>query len=185
MLSGGLSGEISSKILNQGEEKAEESLAWWKDTFGSDFYLEIQRHNQENEDYIIPIIREFSSKYDIKIIATNNTFYTTKTEANAHDILLCVREGEKQSVPIGKGRGFRYGLPNQEYWYKSKDEMFELFKDIPESIYNISEIIDKIEPFELAREVILPDFKIPKKFIQKNDFDNQKGQYIYLRHITL
>ena len=88
VLSGGLRGEISSKILNQGEEKAEESLSWWKDTFGSDFYLEIQRHNQENEDYIIPIIKEFSSKHNIKIIATNNTFYTTKTEANAHDILL-------------------------------------------------------------------------------------------------
>ena len=73
----------------------------------------------------------------------------------------------------------------KEYWYKSKDEMFELFKDIPESIYNISEIIDKIEPFELAREVLLPDFKIPKKFIQKNDFDNQKGQNLYLRHLTL
>ena len=99
--------------------------------------------------------------------------------------MLCVREGEKQSVPIGKGRGFRYGLPNQEYYYKSKDEMFELFKDIPESIYNISEIIDKIEPFELAREVLLPDFKIPKKFIQKNDFDNQKGQNLYLRHLTI
>jgi len=185
VLSGGLRGEISSKILNQGEEKAEESLSWWKDTFGSDFYLEIQRHNQENEDYIIPIIKEFSSKHDIKIIATNNTFYTTKTEANAHDILLCVRDGEKQSVPIGKGRGFRYGLPNEEYWYKSKDEMFELFKDIPDSIYNISEIIDKVEPFELAREVLLPDFKIPKKFVQNNDFDNQKGQNLYLRHLTL
>ena len=72
-----------------------------------------------------------------------------------------------------------------EMAYKSKDEMFELFKDIPESIYNISEIIEKIEPFELAREVLLPDFKIPKKFIQKNDFDNQKGQNLYLRHLTL
>ena len=73
-------------------------------------------------------------------------------------------------MPIGKGRGFRYGLPNEEYWYKSKDEMFELFKDIPDSIYNISEIIDKVEPFELAREVLLPDFKIPKKFIKNCKF---------------
>ena len=63
-------------------------------------------------------------------------------------IYCCVLETIlKQSVPIGKGKGFRYGLPNQEYWYKSKDEMFELFKDIPESIYNISEIIDKILTF--------------------------------------
>ena len=184
-LSGGLRGEISSKILNQGEEKAEESLSWWKDTFKSDFYLEIQRHNQENEDYVIPIIKEFSSTYGIKLIATNNSFYTTQSEANAHDILLCVRDGEKQSVPVGKGRGYRYGLPNQEYWYKSKIDMFNLFNDIPESIYNISEIIDKVESFDLAREVLLPDFKIPKKFIQEKDFDNQKGQNEYLRYLTL
>ena len=185
VLSGGLRGEISSKILNQGEEKAEESLSWWKDTYGSDFYLEIQRHSQENEDYVLPIIKEFSSKYGIKLIATNNTFYSTKSEANAHDILLCVRDGEKQAVPIGRGRGFRYGLPNQEYWYKSKEEMFKLFSDIPDSLYNISDIIDKVEPFDLAREVLLPDFSVPEKFIQKNDFDNQKGQNLYLRHLTL
>tara|TARA_B100000575_G_scaffold254490_1_gene223716 strand:- start:21647 stop:25966 length:4320 start_codon:yes stop_codon:yes gene_type:complete len=185
VLSGGLGGEISSKILNLGEEKAEESINWWRKTFGDDFYLEIQRHNQENEDYIIPVIKDFGAKYGIKLIATNNTFYTSQSEANAHDILLCVRDGEKQSVPIGKGRGFRYGLPNKEYWYKSKDEMLNLFSDIPESLLNISEIIEKIQPFELAREVLLPDFIVPEKFVQKNDFDNQKGQNLFLRYLTL
>ena len=185
VLSGGLNGEISSKILNQGEENAEESLKWWMDNFKDDFYLEIQNHKQENEDYIIPILKELSLKYGVKLIATNNSFYTKKTEANAHDILLCVRDGEKQSVPIGKGRGFRYGLPNEEYYYKSKDEMLKIFKDVPESLYNISEIIKKVESFDLAREVLLPDFKVPKKFIQKDDFDNQKGQNLYLRHLTI
>jgi len=185
VLSGGLNGEISSKILNQGEENAEDSLKWWMDNFKDDFYLEIQNHKQENEDYIIPILKELSLKYGVKLIATNNSFYTKKTEANAHDILLCVRDGEKQSVPIGKGRGFRYGLPNEEYYYKSKDEMLKIFKDVPESLYNISEIIKKVESFDLAREVLLPDFKVPKKFIQKDDFDNQKGQNLYLRHLTI
>ena len=155
------------------------------DNFKDDFYLEIQNHKQENEDYIIPILKEFSLKYGIKLVATNNSFYTKKSEANAHDILLCVRDGEKQSVPIGKGRGFRYGLPNEEYYYKSKDEMLKIFNDIPESLYNISEIIKKVESFDLAREVLLPDFKVPKKFIQKDDFDNQKGQNLYLRHLTI
>ena len=155
------------------------------DNFKDDFYLEIQNHKQENEDYIIPILKELSLKYGVKLIATNNSFYTKKTEANAHDILLCVRDGEKQSVPIGKGRGFRYGLPNEEYYYKSKDEMLKIFKDVPESLYNISEIIKKVESFDLAREVLLPDFKVPKKFIQKDDFDNQKGQNLYLRHLTI
>ena len=185
VLSGGLNGEISSRILNQGEENAEDSLKWWIDNFKDDFYLEIQNHKQENEDYIIPILKEFSLKYGVKLVATNNSFYTKKSEANAHDILLCVRDGEKQSVPIGKGRGFRYGLPNEEYYYKSKDEMLKLFNDIPESLYNISEIIKKVESFDLAREVLLPDFKVPKKFIQKDDFDNQKGQNLYLRHLTI
>ena len=185
VLSGGLNGEISSKILNQGEENAEDSLKWWMDNFKDDFYLEIQNHKQENEDYIIPILKEFSLKYGVKLVATNNSFYTKKSEANAHDILLCVRDGEKQSVPIGKGRGFRYGLPNEEYYYKSKDEMLKIFNDIPESLYNISEIIKKVESFDLAREVLLPDFKVPKKFIQKDDFDNQKGQNLYLRHLTI
>jgi len=185
VLSGGLNGEISSKILNQGEEKAEESLKWWIDNFKDDFYLEIQKHYQENEDYIIPILKDFSIKYGVKLIATNNSYYTSKSEANAHDILLCVRDGEKQSVPIGKGRGFRYGLPNEEYYYKSKDEMLKIFKDIPESIFNISEIINKVQTFDLAREVLLPDFKVPDKFMQKDDFDNQKGQNLYLRHLTI
>ena len=184
VLSGGLNGEISSKILNQGEEKAEESLKWWIDNFKDDFYLEIQNHKQENEEYIIPILKDFSIKYGIKLIATNNSYYTSKSEANAHDILLCVRDGEKQSVPIGRGRGFRYGLPNEEYYYKSKDEMLKIFNGIPESIYNISEIINKVDSFDLAREVLLPDFKVPKKFMQKDDFDNQKGQNSYLRHLT-
>ena len=185
VLSGGLNGEISSKILNQGEEKAEESLKWWIDNFNDDFYLEIQKHKQENEDYIIPILKDFSIKYGLKLIATNNSYYTSKSEANAHDILLCVRDGEKQSVPIGRGRGFRYGLPNEEYYYKSKDEMLKIFNDIPESIYNISEVINKVDSFDLAREVLLPDFKVPKKFMQKDDFDNQKGQNLYLRHLTI
>jgi DNA polymerase-3 subunit alpha len=184
VLSGGLNGEIASKILNQGEEKAEESLKWWIDNFKDDFYLEIQNHKQENEDYIIPILKDFSIKYGVKLIATNNSYYTSKSEANAHDILLCVRDGEKQSVPIGRGRGFRYGLPNEEYYYKSKDEMLKIFNGIPESIYNISEIINKVDSFDLAREVLLPDFKVPKKFMQKDDFDNQKGQNSYLRHLT-
>ena len=63
--------------------------------------------------------------------------------------------------------------------------MLKIFNDIPESLYNISEIIKKVESFDLAREVLLPDFKVPKKFIQKDDFDNQKGQNLYLRHLTI
>ena len=184
VLSGGIKGEVSSKILNLGEEMAEESIKWWKDHFNEDFYLEIMKHDQENENYLNPIIVDYSNKHEVKLVATNNTFYTSKDDANAHDILLCVRDGEKQSTPIGRGRGFRYGLPNHEYWYKSKNEMFELFKDLPDSLESIEEIINKVEPFDLSREVLLPEFKVPKEFIQENDFDSKKGQNLYLRDLA-
>ena len=63
------------------------------------------KHDQENENYLNPIIVDYSNKHEVKLVATNNTFYTSKDDANAHDILLCVRDGEKQSTPIGRGRG--------------------------------------------------------------------------------
>jgi len=184
VLSGGIKGEVSSKILNLGEEMAEESIKWWKDHFNEDFYLEIMKHDQENENYLNPIIVDYSNKHEVKLVATNNTFYTLKDDSNAHDILLCVRDGEKQSTPIGRGRGFRNGLPNHEYWYKPKNEMFELFKDLPHSLESIGEIINKVEPFDLSREVLLPEFKVPKEFIQENDFDSKKGQNLYLRDLA-
>ncbi|NND64035.1 MAG: DNA polymerase III subunit alpha, partial [Flavobacteriaceae bacterium] len=115
----------------------------------------------------------------------NNTYYINKEDANAHDILLCVKDGEKQATPIGRGRGYRYGLPNQEYYFKSQDEMKALFKDLPEAIHSISEIIDKVEPFSLAREVLLPNFAIPKEFLNAEDADGGKrGENAYLKHLT-
>ena len=113
VLSGNLYGEIPSKILNLGENQAEEALLWWKEEFGEDFYIEVMRHNQEDENRVNEGLISLARKHDVKIVATNNTFYIEKDNANAHDILLCVKEGEKQSTPIGRGRGYRYGLPNQ------------------------------------------------------------------------
>jgi DNA polymerase-3 subunit alpha len=108
ILSGGMYGEISSKILNVGEKQAEEALLWWKEEFRDDFYLEILRHDQEDENRVNQTIVDFSKKHDVKLIAANNTYYIEKESANAHDILLCVKDGEKQATPIGRGRGYRY-----------------------------------------------------------------------------
>src|SRR5690606_38788757 len=107
-------------------------------------------------------------------------------DANAHDILLCVKDGEKQNTPIGRGRGYRYGMPNQEYYFKSADQMKELFKDIPEAISNIQEVVDKVETYELARDVLLPAFGIPDEFKHEEDLtDNGKrGENAYLRYLT-
>ena len=186
VLSGNLYGEIPSKILNIGEKQAEDSLMWWKKNFGTDFYLEIMNHDQEDERVVNKVIKRFSKVHDIKLIATNNNYYCEKQDANAHDILLCVKDGEKQSTPIGRGRGFRYGLPNHEYYYKSSDEMKSLFEDCPESIINIQEVVDKIETYSLFRDVLLPKFEIPSEFEDPNDLKDagKRGENNYLRHLT-
>ena len=174
-LSGGLSGEIPNLILNTGEHQAEDALKWWIQVFGEDFYIELLRHDQEENNRANEVLLRFASKYDVKVIASNEVFYLNKSDANAHDVMICVKENELQSTPIGRGRGFRYGFPNQEYYFKSQEEMKALFKDIPEAIENINEVVNKIEKYELDREVLLPAFDIPKGFESQDD---------YLRHLT-
>lgn len=186
VLTGNLYGEVPGKVLNVGEKQAEEALLWWKEQFGDDLYIEIMRHGQEDEDRVNQVLIAFAKKHQVKMVATNNTYYCAKEDANAHDILLCVKDGEKQATPIGRGRGYRYGLPNQEYYFKSADEMSELFKDLPESILNIQEVVDKIEAYELARDVLLPEFDIPAEFqVAEDKLDGGKrGENSYLKHIT-
>jgi len=186
VLTGNLYGEIPNKILNLGENQAEEALFWWKQQFGSDLYIEVMRHNQEDENRVNTSLISLAKKNDIKIVATNNTFYLNKEDANAHDILLCVRDGEKQSTPIGRGRGYRYGMPNQEYYFKSGEEMKMLFTDLPESIANLSEIVAKIEIYDLAREVLLPKFEIPQEFLVSDDDTDggKRGENAFLKHLT-
>ncbi|WP_409024901.1 DNA polymerase III subunit alpha [Flavobacterium sp.] len=186
VLSGNLYGEIPNKLLNLGENQAEEALLWWKETFADDCYIELMRHNQEDENRVNEGLIALAKKHDLKVVATNNTFYISKEDANAHDILLCVRDGEKQTTPIGRGRGYRFGLPNQEYFFKSADDMKKLFQDCPEAISNINEIVDKIEIYNLAREVLLPKFEIPNDFlIAEDETDSGKrGENSYLKHLT-
>ncbi len=186
VLSGNLYGEIPSKILNIGENQAEEALIWWKEQFGDDFYLEIMRHNQEDENRVNKTLIEFSQKHNIKLVATNNTYYVNKEDANAHDILLCVKDGEKQATPIGRGRGYRYGLPNQEYYFKSQEEMKKLFADLPDAITNIQEIVDKVEVYSLYRDVLLPKYDIPNEFLDAEDEKDGgvRGENAYLKHLT-
>ena len=186
VLTGNLYGEVPGKILNVGENQAEEALLWWKEQFGDDLYIEIMRHGQEDEDRVNQVLIELAKKHKVKPVATNNTYYCAKEDANAHDILLCVKDGEKQATPIGRGRGYRYGLPNQEYYFKSSEAMKELFRDLPEAILNVQEIVDKIETYDLARDVLLPKFDIPSEFMVNEDLSDggKRGENAYLRHIT-
>ena len=181
VLSGNMYGEIANKLLNIGESQAEDALMYWKNLFGDDFYLEMMKHGQEDEDRVNETLLEFSKSHNVKVVPTNNSFYLNKEDANAHDILLCVKDGEKQATPIGRGRGFRYGLKNQEYYFKTSNEMKFLFRDYPDFFSNISEIVEKVELYELAREVLLPKFKIPVDFKTENSDDLENE---YLKFLT-
>ncbi|REL24677.1 DNA polymerase III subunit alpha [Rhodohalobacter sp. SW132] len=173
---GGLQGEIPDLILNKGEEFAEEALQWWIDLFGDDLYIELMRHGLEEEERVNSVLLKFAKKYDVKVIATNNLFYMEQEDAKAHDALLCIDNGELMSTPIGRGRGYRFGFPNDQFYFKTQEEMKALFADVPQAITNTQEIVDKVEPLELKRDVILPNFTLPGPFETEDD---------YLRHLTI
>jgi DNA polymerase-3 subunit alpha len=172
---GGLGGEIPDLILNIGEKQAEEAFVYWHQLFGEDFYVQLMRHGLEEERRVNEVLLRFCEKYNVKYFAANDVYYQNKEDANAHDILLCVKDGVQQDMPIGQGRGYRFGMPNQEFYFKSGDEMKELFKDLPEAITTISEIVDKIDEFKLGRDILLPKFEIPEDF---------EGENEYLAHLT-
>ena len=180
VLSGSKYGEISNKIINVGEKQASDACLWWKENFSNDFYLEMNNHGEEENEIINAQLSKFSKIHNVKLIATNNTKYISREDANAHDILLCVKDGQQQSTPIGRGRGFRYGLKNQEYYFKTKEEMSKIFKNYPNAINNISELVEKVEFYDLSRDVLLPKFSIPENFKSKSDdIENE-----YLKYLT-
>lgn len=172
---GGISGEVPDLILNVGEHQAEEAFQWWHQVFGSDFYVELQRHGLEEENRVNEVLLRFAKKYDVKVIATNNAFYTKREDASAHDTLLCVKNGDLQSTPVGRGRGYRFGFPNQEFYFKTEEEMKALFPDLPEAITNTYEIVEKTEELKLERDILLPRFEMPAAFENQDD---------YLRHLA-
>lgn len=174
-LSGGIHSEVAHLVLNVGEEQAEEAVKYWHSVFGDDYYLELINHGLDEENHLNEVLAGFAKKHGIKLIAANNSFYLEQKDANAHDILMCVKEGEIQSTPIGRGRGFRPGMPNQEFYFKSTEEMKKLFRKYPQAITNTLEVAEKVTPFQLDRDPLLPEFALPDGFTDQND---------YLRHIT-
>lgn len=173
---GGLDSQIPYLILNKGIEFAEDVFIWWKNNFGEDFYVEILRHGDlPQEKEVNKVLIEFAKKYDVKIIAQNNNFYMNKEDADAHDILLCLKNGEKQNTPKGKGKGFRFGFPNDEYYFKTQQQVKNIFCDIPEVLENMEDLLAKFENYELEREIVLPKFDIPEGFNNQDE---------YLRYLT-
>lgn len=187
---GGLWGEVPYLILNVGEQQAEEAFLWYKEQFGEDFYAELNRHGLEEESVVNECLLRFCKKHDVKYFAANNNYYVEKKQAAAHDILLCVKDSAYVSLPkkyIGKrGREFRFGFPNDEFYMKTPVEMKQLFADLPEAITTTAEIAAKIERYKLERDVLLPKFEIPPEFVDPQDEEDggKRGENNYLRHLT-
>lgn len=181
-----MQGEVPQLILQVGERQAEEAFKWWLDVFGDDFYVELLRHGLPENDRVNRTLLSFAEKYGVRYIAQNNTFYASREDSNAHDILLCIRDGEVQSKPIGRGRDCRFGFPNDEFYFKSQDEMKTLFADLPDAIRNIGHLVDKVENYKLAKPVLLPKFEIPEEFRDPEDEKDggKRGENAYLRYLT-
>ncbi|MFZ2782793.1 MAG: DNA polymerase III subunit alpha [Sediminibacterium sp.] len=181
---------VPQTILHQGEEKAEQEFKWWLDLFGEDYYIEIQRHNIKEQEIINQTLLKFSKKYNVPVIATNDSHYVDREDANAHDILLCINTGEKQSTPGFddfvndevqiKNRRFKF--PNDQFYFKTPEEMQKLFHDIPESLDNTNQIVDKVEILNLKKDILLPAFPIPSAFQVHGD--SNLDQWEFLKHLT-
>jgi DNA polymerase-3 subunit alpha len=177
-LSACLGGEVSQKLMNESLEEAEKAALWYKDLFGEDFYLEIQRHPSGDPElderiyndqvFVNQKLLEMGQKHDIKVVATNDVHYLNKEDSAAQDRLICISTGKNIDDP----QRLRYS--GQE-WMKTQAEMKELFKDLPQALAHTQEIVAKIENYELDSKPIMPDFQLPEGFVDEND---------YLKHIV-
>lgn len=170
--------EVPQLIMHGKLEEAEKQLRWWVDLFGEDYYIEIQRHRGLDnidgmgisQEDINQTLLGFAKKYNLKVIATNDSHYVNEEDWLPHDILLCVNTGtylEEEG---------RFKFPSSDFFFKTKAEMGQLFADVPQALDNTIEIADKVDFLDLAREVLLPAFPLPP------GFDTQDA---YLRHLTL
>jgi DNA polymerase-3 subunit alpha len=173
---------VPQYILFKTEAEAEQEFKWWLDMFGEDYYIELQRHKLENVDNsgksqedVNQQLLKWAKKYKVKTIATNDSHYVNQNDADAHDILLCVNTGDLKSTPIGDGKGFRFGFPNNEFYFKTQEEMLYLFSDVPQALDYTNEIADKCFQPNLKRDILLPNFPIPEGFTDADD---------YLKHLT-
>lgn len=181
---------VPQTILHDGEDAGEKEFKWWLDLFGEDFFIEIQRHNIKEQDIINVSLLKYAKKYNVPVIATNDSHYTDRDDYNAHDILLCINTGEKKATPgfddfvndDAHVKDRRFKFPNDQFYFKTAAEMQELFKDVPESIDNTNMIVDRVELLNLKKDILLPAFPIPKEFQVHSD--SNLNQWEYLKHIT-
>lgn len=192
---------VPQAILRRSETDAEKEFKWWLDLFGEDYYVELQRHGMKEQDMVNEVLVKFARKYNVKIIASNDSHYVDQTDFNAHDILLCINTGEKLSTPALREfsdddisvKDKRFAFPNDQFYFKKTAEMAKNFADLPEAIDNTNEIVGKVSVLNLKKDILLPAFPIPDEFkIHKKAEKLDKGevgpdalnQWEYLKHIT-
>jgi len=174
---------VPQTILKKGEEEAENEFKWWLNIFQKDYYVELQRHGIPEQDKVNKVLLKFAKKYDVTIIASNDSHYVDEKDFNAHDILLCINTGEKQATPAIREftdddvavKNKRFAFPNNQFYLKNTSEMLTAFEDLPQALDNTNDIISKIEVLDLKRDILLPHFTVPKEFI---------SQEAYLEHLT-
>ena len=164
-----IAGEVPAKILKDDIAGAREAIEWHKRVFGDDYYLELQRHevkdptiraNRETfplQQKANKVIIELAHEYGIKLVCTNDAHFVEKENAEAHDHLLCLSTGKDIDDPERM-------LYSKQEWFKTKEEMWEVFNDVPEAMANTIEILDKVETYSLDNDPIMPFFPIPESF---------------------
>ena len=169
-----IAGEVPAKILRDDIEGAREAIEWYKRVFGDDYYLELQRHevkdpNQRANRETFPlqqkanrVILQLAKEYGIKVVCTNDAHFVDKDNAEAHDHLLCLSTGRDLDDPNRM-------LYSKKVWFKTREEMNEVFADVPEALSNTIEILDKVETYSIDHAPIMPFFPIPKEFGTEED----------------
>jgi DNA polymerase-3 subunit alpha len=178
-----LGGLVPQMILRQGEAEAENEFKWWLNIFQKDYYVELQRHGIPDQEKVNKVLLKFAKKYNVNVIASNDSHYVEENDSNAHDILLCINTGEKQATPKWSDfadddlavKNKRFAFPNNQFYLKNTSEMMSAFDDIPQALDNTNEIIDKIDVLDLKRDILIPHFPVPPAFV---------NQEAYLDHLT-
>ena len=164
-----IAGEVPAKILKGDMQGAREAIEWYKRVFGDDYYLELQRHevkdpHQRANRETFPLqqrankeLIELSKEYGIKLVCTNDCHFVDQDNAEAHDHLLCLATGKDLDDPNRM-------LYSKQEWFKTREEMNEIFADVPEALSNTLEILDKVEPYSIDHAPIMPFFPIPAEF---------------------
>ncbi|MDA3891449.1 MAG: DNA polymerase III subunit alpha [Salinivirgaceae bacterium] len=182
-----LGGEISQHIMNGNIKKAEETILWFKEVFGDDYYLELQRHRTndprlrtdvwENQIRVNCTLINLAKKLDVKIIATNDSHFIDEDDAEAHDLLVCLSTGRD----FDDQTRMRY---TRQEWFKTTAEMNLLFADVPEALLNTEALAEKIEAYELNSDPIMPEFTIPADFGTITDYKEKYSEEQLIEEFT-